>query len=40
MNNIKSRSYLLENFDGIILIDKPPGVVSYDVIREIKKVFF
>jgi tRNA U55 pseudouridine synthase TruB len=40
MNMINGRSCLLENFDGIILIDKLPGVVSYDVIREIKKVFF
>jgi tRNA U55 pseudouridine synthase TruB len=40
MNNMKSRSCLLENFNGIILINKPPGVVSYDVIRDIKKVFF
>jgi len=40
MNSIKSRSYLLENFNGIILINKLQGVISYDVIREIKKVFF
>ena len=40
MNTINNRSYLLENFNGIILINKLPGVISYDVIREIKKVFF
>jgi tRNA U55 pseudouridine synthase TruB len=40
MNSMNGRSHLLENFNGIILIDKQPGIVSYDVIRKIKKVFF
>jgi hypothetical protein len=40
MKSINGRSCLLKDFDGIILIEKRPGTVSYDVIREIKRVFF
>jgi tRNA U55 pseudouridine synthase TruB len=40
MDSINGRSRLLENFNGIVLIDKQPGTVSYDIIRKIKKVFF
>lgn len=40
MNGINSRSDLFKDFNGIILINKLPDIISYDVIREIKKVFF
>lgn len=40
MNGTDKRSGLLKDFNGIILIDKTAGTTSYDVIREIKKVFF
>jgi tRNA U55 pseudouridine synthase TruB len=33
-------SELLRDFNGIILVNKPAGITSYDVIREIRKVFF
>ncbi len=39
MNN-SSKSDFLRDFDGVLLINKPPGITSYDVIRELKKVFF
>lgn len=34
------KSDFLRNFDGILLINKPPGITSFDVIRKLKKVFF
>jgi tRNA U55 pseudouridine synthase TruB len=34
------KSRLLENFNGIILVNKKPSISSYDVIRRFKKVFF
>ena len=34
------KSSILKDFHGIILAYKKSGVVSYDLIREIKKVFF
>lgn len=34
------QSYLFAQFQGILLVDKAEGMTSYDVIREIKKVFF
>jgi tRNA U55 pseudouridine synthase TruB len=34
------RSGLLKQFHGIILADKKSGMTSYDLIREMKKVFF
>lgn len=36
----KTKSGLLEEFHGIILADKKPGMTSYDLIRNIKRVFF
>jgi hypothetical protein len=36
----ESRSGLLRDFHGIILVDKASGKTSYDLIREMKKVFF
>jgi tRNA U55 pseudouridine synthase TruB len=36
----ESRSKLLSDFHGIMLIDKESGITSYDLIRKIKKVFF
>ncbi len=35
-----SRSVLIKDFHGIILADKSLGMTSYDLIREIKRVFF
>lgn len=35
-----SKSNILEKFDGIILVNKPPGITSYDVIRNLKRFFF
>jgi tRNA U55 pseudouridine synthase TruB len=40
MNNACGKSNLLEDFNGIILINKLTGTTSYDVIRRIKGVFF
>lgn len=37
-NNVKTD--ILKNFDGILLINKTPGITSYDVIRKLKGVFF
>ena len=34
------KSKILKYFNGIILINKESGMTSYDVIRDIKKVFF
>jgi len=34
------KSRLLENFNGIILVNKKLSISSYDVIRRFKKVFF
>ncbi len=34
------RSEILRNFSGIILVDKHSGITSYDIIRDIKRVFF
>lgn len=34
------RSVLLKDFHGIILADKNKDMTSYDLIREVKKVFF
>jgi tRNA U55 pseudouridine synthase TruB len=36
----KTKSSLLEKFNGIILVNKPLGLTSYDILRELKKVFF
>jgi tRNA U55 pseudouridine synthase TruB len=36
----KSKSSLLEKFNGIILVNKPSGLTSYDILRQFKKVFF
>lgn len=36
----KIRSSLLEKFNGIILVNKPTGMTSYDILRALKKVFF
>jgi len=35
-----SRSGSLRDFNGIILINKHSGITSYDIIRDVKKVFF
>lgn len=40
MNSTNGKSDLLEDFNGIILMNKLPDMTSYDVIRQIKKVFF
>jgi tRNA U55 pseudouridine synthase TruB len=40
MSYMIDKSDLLENFNGIILINKSPGTISYDVVRSIKRVFF
>ncbi len=40
MNSTNVKSDLLEDFNGIILINKLPDMTSYDVIRRIKRVFF
>lgn len=39
-NIMNNKSDILKNFNGILLINKPPGITSYEVIRKIKKVFF
>jgi len=36
----KAKSSVLEKFNGIILVNKPSGITSYDILREFKKVFF
>jgi tRNA U55 pseudouridine synthase TruB len=36
----KIRSELLNDFHGVLLIDKESGITSYDILRKIKKVFF
>ncbi len=36
----KIKSSVLEKFNGIIMVNKPSGLTSYDVLREFKKVFF
>lgn len=40
MSSINNKSRLLEDFNGIILINKLPDTTSYDIIRRIKRVFF
>ncbi len=40
MNGINNISDSLKDFNGVVLINKPVGTTSYDIIREIKKVFF
>jgi len=30
----------IKNLDGIVLVNKKPSITSYDVIRQVKKVFF
>lgn len=40
MSGTNDKSDMLEDFNGIILINKLPGAISYDVIRSIKRVFF
>jgi len=40
MSSAASKSGILEDFNGIVLINKLPGTISYDVIRSIKRVFF
>ncbi|MDD5659933.1 MAG: hypothetical protein PHR39_08020 [Actinomycetota bacterium] len=34
------RSDLFTNYNGLILIDKPSGPTSFDVIRKLKSNFF
>ena len=34
------KSKALENFDGIVLINKEKFMTSYDIIRYFKKFFF
>jgi tRNA U55 pseudouridine synthase TruB len=34
------KSAFFENFDGIVLINKKPGMTSFDVIRRFKRFFF
>jgi len=36
----KAKSSVLEKFNGIVLVNKPSGPTSYDVLRKFKKVFF
>ena len=36
----KPRSKFFSDFNGIMLVDKESGIISYDLIRKIKKVFF
>ncbi len=36
----KAKSSVLEKFNGIVLVNKPSGPTSYDILREFKKVFF
>lgn len=38
--NSSAKSDILKDFDGILLINKTPGITSYDVIRKLKRVFF
>jgi len=40
MDMANSKSDILEKFNGIILVNKPPGITSYDVIRNLKRFFF
>lgn len=40
MSGAISKSDILEDFNGIALINKLPDRTSYDVIRNIKRVFF
>lgn len=40
MNSTNSKSDMLKDFNGIILINKLPHITSYDVIRRVKRVFF
>lgn len=35
-----SKSGSLKDFSGIILVNKHPGITSYDIIRDVKRVFF
>jgi tRNA U55 pseudouridine synthase TruB len=37
---VNKKSYFFKGFNGVLLINKPPGETSYGVIRKIKKVFF
>jgi tRNA U55 pseudouridine synthase TruB len=34
------KSGFFENFNGIVLINKKPGMTSFDVIRRFKRFFF
>jgi len=34
------KSGALRDFNGIILVNKHSGITSYDIIRDVKKVFF
>ena len=36
----KNKSTALKEFNGIMLVNKPAGMTSYDILRAIKKVFF
>jgi tRNA U55 pseudouridine synthase TruB len=40
MDMTNSKSNILEKFNGIILVNKPSGITSYDVIRNLKRFFF
>jgi hypothetical protein len=40
MSGTIDKSDILVDFNGIILINKLPDTISYDVIRSIKRVFF
>jgi tRNA U55 pseudouridine synthase TruB len=35
-----SKSDSLKDFNGILLIDKPFSLSSFDIIRELKRFFF
>jgi tRNA U55 pseudouridine synthase TruB len=34
------KTAFFENFDGIVLVNKKPGMTSFDVIRRFKRFFF
>lgn len=40
MSDMIDKSDILKDFNGIILIKKLPGTISYNVIRSLKRVFF
>jgi tRNA U55 pseudouridine synthase TruB len=42
MNTMKatSKSEILKDFNGILLVNKPVAISSFDAIRHLKKFFF